>query len=115
MRLRPPWPAPFGPADVVQTRSCAFVEPTCRFYPTIRFRVGAAMTASVPRGATMRNVHAPISRSPVTRSWHLRTLTHALDGEGVHSCGQADNIAALDDSRPFPFPRHRCAGTPLLA
>jgi hypothetical protein len=23
-------------------------EPTCRFYPTIRFRVGAVMTASVP-------------------------------------------------------------------
>ena len=23
-------------------------EPTCRFYPTIRFRIGAVMTASVP-------------------------------------------------------------------
>ena len=27
--LRPPWPAPFGPADAGQTRSCTFVEPAC--------------------------------------------------------------------------------------
>ena len=24
------------------------VEPTCRYYPTIRFRIGAVMTSSVP-------------------------------------------------------------------
>ncbi len=34
-----------GPLNVAERVG---FEPTCRFYPTIRFRVGAVMTASVP-------------------------------------------------------------------
>src|SRR6516164_1273225 len=51
-------------------------EPTCRIYPTIRFRVGAVMTASVPlRGnAAILPHHAQGSfpTSPRTRPWGPR-------------------------------------------
>jgi hypothetical protein len=34
-------------------------EPTCRFYPTIRFRVGAVMTASVPLRPCPKSLKPP--------------------------------------------------------
>ncbi len=34
-------------------------EPTCRFYPTIRFRVGAVMTASVPLRPCPKSLDEP--------------------------------------------------------
>jgi hypothetical protein len=42
-------------------------EPTCRNYPTIRFRVGAVMTTSVP--LQMSRLGEPF-RAPIFRGWY---------------------------------------------
>jgi peptidoglycan lytic transglycosylase F len=65
-------------------------EPTCRNYPTIRFRVGAVVTASVPL-----RLGAPVLRGgyssgkPVRRGW-LRALTIAAVGllAGLAGCAK---------------------------
>src|SRR6516165_2512214 len=50
-------------------------EPTCRFYPTIRFRVGAVMTASVPLRRSRRNQGAAILAETPGVEWSfLRAL-----------------------------------------
>ena len=43
-------------------------EPTCRNYPTIRFRVGAVMTTSVPLQSPFRGLNGP--QNPLARTGH---------------------------------------------
>ncbi len=51
-------------------------EPTCRFYPTIRFRVGAVMTASVPLRSAPRFCGAVIlAEAAHQRADFVRALT----------------------------------------
>src|SRR5262249_29904543 len=53
-------------------------EPTCRFYPTIRFRVGAVMTASVPLRRSRGGQGAAIlAESPSGAGWFVRAFTIA--------------------------------------
>ena len=42
-------------------------EPTCRNYPTIRFRVGAVMTTSVP--LQISRFGGPF-KAPIFRAWY---------------------------------------------
>src|SRR5215470_17191215 len=78
-------------------------EPTCRFYPTIRFRVGAVMTASVPLRRSRRDQGAAIlAESPCGAGSFMRALTlaAALVALGViGGCGQRAPAPALDAIR----------------
>jgi hypothetical protein len=46
--ILPPESPEFGSSLAVEVAERVGFEPTCRNYPTIRFRVGAVMTTSVP-------------------------------------------------------------------
>src|SRR5215470_19760866 len=71
------WPrrAPRAAGDNCLAERVGF-EPTCRFYPTIRFRVGAVMTASVPLRRSRRNQGAAIlAETPCVEWSFLRALS----------------------------------------
>src|SRR5690348_5069947 len=84
-------------------------EPTCRFYPTIRFRVGAVMTASVPlRGKAVilpqhmmtPVLHHPRNRGRATLALGLRRLAlGASCALLLASCAQAPHLSALEQVR----------------
>jgi membrane-bound lytic murein transglycosylase F len=94
-------------------------EPTCRNYPTIRFRVGAVMTTSVPLRACCWShpwngdaKAGPCSRKPCGRGWYSSgtyclevrfTLTAkgaaALVAVGILSAGCAPHPSMLETIR----------------
>jgi membrane-bound lytic murein transglycosylase F len=83
-------------------------EPTCRFYPTIRFRVGAVMTASVPLRRSRRDQGAAIlAESPCGAGRFLRALTLAallavaflIAGCGEHASPALDVIRTRGELR----------------
>src|SRR5499427_5116808 len=75
-------------------------EPTCRFYPTIRFRVGAVMTASVPLRRSRGGQGAAIlAESPCGARWFVRAVTMAallLALSAIGGCGKRAPAPALD-------------------
>src|SRR5215471_14405488 len=94
-----PWRVPAAAVSEGMAERVGF-EPTCRFYPTIRFRVGAVMTASVPLRRSRRDQGAAILAESLCgegrfmRALVLAALLVALGA--ASSCSKLAPAGALD-------------------